>query len=231
MLQILGVEELHNRRVIHRDLKPNNVLIDGNGRLVLADFGISAAFGEGFNNKPWKAFKPWSKEKTSVDDNTPLAGSQIQNNSKNGDSTNTPCGTVGFIAPEVFSGKYSYECDIWSLGVMMYIMLLGCVSLSPPPFFSLTTCSFFAHMALLAQYPFEMMPGLQSTREIVTLTQTAQLLFDEYDEVDEDAQDLLHKMLQKDPSKRITISQIKTHPFFKQMSVPYLSSLTLNGFV
>lgn len=86
-------------------------------------------------------------------------------------------------------------------------------------------------MALLAQYPFEMMPGLQSTREIVTLTQTAQLLFDEYDEVDEDAQDLLHKMLEKDPSKRITISQIKTHPFFKQMSVPYLSSLTLNGFV
>ena len=40
-----GVAYCHSHRVIHRDLKPQNLLIDKNGSIKLADFGLARAFG------------------------------------------------------------------------------------------------------------------------------------------------------------------------------------------
>lgn len=42
----------------------------------------------------------------------------------------TVVGTVWYMAPEVYSRDYSEKCDIWSIGIMLYIMLSGY-----PPFF------------------------------------------------------------------------------------------------
>uniref|UniRef100_A0A8C4I9V8 Cyclin-dependent kinase 7 n=1 Tax=Dicentrarchus labrax TaxID=13489 RepID=A0A8C4I9V8_DICLA len=45
LMTLQGLEYMHQHWVLHRDLKPNNLLLDGNGVLKLADFGLAKAFG------------------------------------------------------------------------------------------------------------------------------------------------------------------------------------------
>jgi calcium-dependent protein kinase len=47
-----------------------------------------------------------------------------RNNSKNSQMT-TLAGTPYFISPEILKGTYGKECDMWSLGVLMFLLLSG----------------------------------------------------------------------------------------------------------
>ncbi|XP_065826194.1 serine/threonine-protein kinase pdik1l-A-like [Oscarella lobularis] len=90
----LGIRFIHGRGVAHRDLKPDNILIDGDGVLKIADVGLAKAV--------------W-------DINEGIQGSQ--------DITfdsymTTVGGTRAFMAPEVFDGHYLRECDVFSLGLV-----------------------------------------------------------------------------------------------------------------
>ncbi|XP_022918996.2 serine/threonine-protein kinase SIK2 isoform X1 [Onthophagus taurus] len=89
--QILSaVEYCHSRNIVHRDLKAENLLLDSNNKIKIADFGFSNYF-------------------------------------KTGGQLSTWCGSPPYAAPEVFEGKKytGPEIDIWSLGVVLYVLVCG----------------------------------------------------------------------------------------------------------
>ena len=44
---------------------------------------------------------------------------------KKGDSLKEELGTLYYMAPEVLNGRYNEKCDIWSIGVILYVMIAG----------------------------------------------------------------------------------------------------------
>ncbi|KAM3621376.1 uncharacterized protein V6R79_010406 [Siganus canaliculatus] len=112
-------------------------------------------------------------------------------------SLQTPCYTPYYVAPEVLGPeKYDKSCDMWSLGVIMYILLCGF-----PPFYSNTGQAISPGMKRrirMGQYEF---PN------------------PEWAEVSQEAKDLIHQLLKTDPSERMTITQFMNHPWINQSMV------------
>ncbi|XP_073012522.1 calcium-dependent protein kinase 26 [Typha latifolia] len=100
-------------------------------------------------------------------------------------------GTVGspfYIAPEVLAGGYNEAADVWSAGVILYILLSGM-----PPFWGKTKSRIF-----------------ESVR-------SADLKFpsDPWDRVSDSAKDLIAGMLRRDPAQRLTACQVLDHSWIK----------------
>ena len=111
----------------------------------------------------------------------------------------TPCGTPGYVAPEVLANKpYGSQCDVWSLGVIFYILLCGY-----PPFSDDDQNKLFAQ--------------IQSGRYAMDPA--------EWSVISPSAKDLVKKILVVDPAKRLTAQGILAHPWMKMKleEIPDLS--------
>ncbi|CAM8885417.1 unnamed protein product [Rhodiola kirilowii] len=114
-------------------------------------------------------------------------------------------GTVGspfYIAPEVLAGGYNQAADVWSAGVILYILLSGM-----PPFWGKTKSTIF------------------------DAVKAANLRFssDVWDNVSSSAKDLIFKMLLVDPSKRFTAAEVLDHSWMKANEQADASLYERNG--
>jgi len=106
---------------------------------------------------------------------------------KKGEKVSELAGTPYYMAPEILLGEYGFEVDIWSIGVLLYILVSGYL-----PFFS-------------------------DDREIVfEKIRTATYSFDhkEFESVSDECKELIARMLDTNRKSRIKGKEILEHPWF-----------------
>merc|ERR1719433_2649920 len=205
----MAINSVHELKFVHRDLKPDNVLISNTGHVKLSDFGLA----KGFASREEDYISAYQKQaQTAVEKGKFKAG--VDGSGKSRDSYKrdrklmfSTVGTPDYIAPEVFSQKgYGKEVDWWSLGVIMFECLVGY-----PPFY--------------AEKP------LQTCRKIVNYKRTLKIPPEAG--LSRDAKDILLKLICSSRT-RIGFEGIRTHNFFKscpwddlqKMKPPFIPDLT-----
>ncbi|XP_023346343.1 serine/threonine-protein kinase tricorner [Eurytemora carolleeae] len=138
----LAIESIHKLGFIHRDIKPDNLLLDARGHVKLSDFGLCT-----FKILQSDLYRIHlmmilnltlflKLEVKPSDFNSPVDSKRKAESwkSKRRALAYSTVGTPDYIAPEVFKQTgYDKSCDWWSLGVIMFEMLIGY-----PPFCSET---------------------------------------------------------------------------------------------
>lgn len=151
----------HKNAICHRDLKPENFMFKAPGEgsnLKLIDFGLSTSY--------FKASTGGAVEYTRM---------------------TTRAGTAFFMAPEVLESNYSNACDMWSCGVILYVMLCGY-----PPFDG------------------------DTEEEILLNVQSGEYDFDDevWEKVSDEAKDLINKLLVPE-NDRLSPKEALDHPWLQ----------------
>ena len=173
---VYSVIYCHKNAICHRDLKPENFMFESDkpdANLKLIDFGLSCSYFK---------FK------------------------KNGNGgfhrMKSIVGTAYFIAPEVIGEDYTKACDMWSIGVILYIMLSGF-----PPFDG------------------------KNESEIIEAVKRKEVFFNEeiWGDISKNAQDLISKLLVPE-EERILPKDVLKHPWLQNLDeLPNIDSNLLNS--
>ncbi|EGP82955.1 Ca2+/calmodulin-dependent protein kinase, partial [Zymoseptoria tritici IPO323] len=170
---LLGLQYLHYQGIVHRDIKPPNLLATYDNRVKISDFGVS------YLGKPVR----------------------------DGESEDT-VGTPAFYAPELCFTEPTEEpvpvtkaIDVWAMGITLFCMLFA-----RTPFVD----SEYVVMRQIADeeiyIPDKRLqpPTASSRRGELDLI---------YEDISDELQDLLHRLLIKDPRHRITLEEVRHHPW------------------
>jgi serine/threonine protein kinase len=159
MIQIIiALNCIHNKNIIHRDLKLSNIMLGEKNKIKIGDFGLATIL-----NKNQKL--------------------------------NHSVGTELYKAPELLNNQeYSYEVDIWALGIIMSILLTG-----SNPF---------------GNKKKEILENIQNKKNIKPVFRK---------KISPAAEDLIKQILEEDPSKRPTLNQIIYHDFFNREIEKYVT--------
>lgn len=185
-----ALQYLHEvKGVVHRDIKPENLLFE------------PIPFVPTKNPKPRSAE---DEDKVDEGEFIPGVGAGGIGKIKIADfglskvvwdnQTMTPCGTVGYTAPEIVKDeRYSKSVDMWAMGCVLYTLLCGF-----PPFYD-ESIQVLTEKVARGQYTF---------------------LSPWWDDISKPAQDLVSHLLTVDPNKRYTINEFLAHPWIRGTEEP-----------
>jgi serine/threonine protein kinase len=189
---------MHKQNIFHRDVKPENIGLDENMHVKLFDFATSIKTNKYFDLK--------TNRFIDLDEDSIAYINENQNNTlENIIQVNDHkilllnqlfVGTPEYVSPEVLEHNYPLigpSIDIWAFGIMIYLFFTGST-------------------------PFK----AKEESEILEKIKNVNYTFEGTD-IPKDAQDLISKILIKDPTKRIGYNssdyeEIKNHPFFKDIN-------------
>lgn len=166
-LVVQTVTYVHSRSVVHLDLKPENLLLVG------ADSDLDVKVTD------------WGLAQVIAD----------------GERLHRQCGTPGYTAPEVLAGEranpsgYGTQADVWSLGVITYILLCGY-----PPYSLLPNATFAEELRVVTAAPPTFEP-------------------EDWGPISRHARDFVLRMLVVDPARRWTAARLLTHPWMTAADV------------
>ncbi|KAI9848194.1 MAG: hypothetical protein M1837_000868 [Sclerophora amabilis] len=204
---VLGLEYLHYQGIIHRDLKPANLLWNAEYRVKISDFGVSYLG------------RPIRDDDTGED----LSESDAQPLDEAVELAKT-VGTPAFYAPELCYTDLTAprppvtgQIDLWSLGVTLYCLLFARV-----PFLAEDQFALFKSIAEDDVFiPRKRLKAVDSGARENSRPRSRNYRDNDhrlateliYEDIDDDLYDLLRRILEKDPTKRITLREVKRHPF------------------
>jgi calcium-dependent protein kinase len=156
----------HSNNIVHRDIKAENILIESIETLHLNDGREIELYNIRLSH--FSSARSFNKSK----------------------KLTKKVGTPYYIAPEVLKRNYNEKCDIWSLGVMMFILLSG-----KPPFWGDSDKEILQNVE----------KGVPDKRS------------DGWRNISSEAQNLIDNLLKVEPGKRYPASDAVRHPWFQNI--------------
>ena len=208
---VLAIESVHDMGCIHRDLKPDNVLIGKDGHIKLSDFGLSKKL-DVFLDKNNKFItnqdcKNFNNNNSNLSYAEQFRLFKNMKSKKRREKAFSTVGTPDYIAPEVFKQKgYGQEIDWWSLGVIMFEMMIGY-----PPFYSDSST--------------------ETCKKILDWENNLEIRKEA--NISKEAVDILKKLI-NNPEKRLGrngAEEVKQHPFFKNVNWKHVKETLIPPFI